>query len=127
MADLLKWHNATVTSCHSKTADLSDVVKESDIVVVAVGSPKMITGHAIKHGAVVIDCGINSVPDSSTVKGYRLVGDVDYESCAAKAAYITPVPGGVGPMTVIMLMQNTFESAKRHYRAANQVSCSKSY
>ena len=82
----------------------------------------ILSGDAIKEGAVVIDCGINSVPDSSTVKGYRLVGDVDYESCAAKASYITPVPGGVGPMTVMMLMQNTFDSARRHYKAAKKVS-----
>jgi hypothetical protein len=113
MADLLKWNHATVTTCHTRTQDMAQHVREADIVVVAAGSPKMVNGDWIKKGAVVIDCGINSMDAPETTKGYRLVGDVDYDSCAPLASHITPVPGGVGPMTVVMLMQNTFDSALR--------------
>ncbi|CAB3977525.1 C-1-tetrahydrofolate synthase, cytoplasmic [Paramuricea clavata] len=113
MSNLLTWNHATVTVCHSKTKDLPDVVREGEIVVVAIGSKHFVKGDWIKEGAVVIDCGINAIPDSSKKSGHRLVGDVDYEAASKRASWITPVPGGVGPMTVAMLMQNTVESAKK--------------
>lgn len=110
---LLTWANATVTICHSKTQDLKEIVKEADIIIAACGRARMIKGSWIKPGAVVIDCGINSIEDSSRKSGKRLVGDVEYDEAKNIASWITPVPGGVGPMTVAMLMQNTLESAKR--------------
>nr|XP_012216703.1 PREDICTED: C-1-tetrahydrofolate synthase, cytoplasmic [Linepithema humile] len=112
-AELLKWQNATVTVCHSKTKNLPHVVRQADILVVGIGQPKFVKGDWIKPGAVVIDCGINSIPDPTKKSGYRLVGDVEYEDAAKVASYITPVPGGVGPMTVAMLMKNTVISAQR--------------
>ena len=105
--------NATVTLCHTGTPDISKFTKEADIVVVAAGRPNTVTGNMLKPGAVVIDVGVNRVPDATKPKGYRLVGDADFESCAAVASAITPVPGGVGPMTITMLLWNTLESAKR--------------
>lgn len=114
MSLLLTWANATVTTCHSKTENMEELVKEADILVVACGRPQMVKGSWIKEGAVVIDCGINSIEDSTRKSGRRLVGDVAYSEAKLKASFITPVPGGVGPMTVCMLMQNTLESAKRH-------------
>lgn len=113
MASLLKWNNATVTTCHSRTRDLPDVVRGGDIVVAAVGVPEMVKGNWIKPGAVVIDCGITAIPDASKKSGHRLVGDCDFTECREKASWITPVPGGVGPMTVAMLLYNTVESCKR--------------
>ncbi|XP_078034471.1 pug C-1-tetrahydrofolate synthase, cytoplasmic [Augochlora pura] len=113
VAELLKWQNATVTVCHSRTKNLPEVVSQADILVVAIGQPEMVKGSWIKPGAVVIDCGINSIPDPSKKCGQRLVGDVAYEEAAKVASYITPVPGGVGPMTVAMLMKNTVVSAQR--------------
>ncbi|XP_064420840.1 C-1-tetrahydrofolate synthase, cytoplasmic isoform X1 [Latimeria chalumnae] len=113
MHDLLLWNHATVTTCHSKTTNLADEVGKADILVVGAGKPEMVKGDWIKPGAVVIDCGINHIPDSTRPSGKRLVGDVAFQEAAKKAAYITPVPGGVGPMTVAMLMENTIESAKR--------------
>lgn len=113
MSDLLKWNHATVTVCHSKTQNLPQIVKSADIVVVAIGKPEMVKGDWVKPGAVVIDCGINSVPDSSKQSGKRLVGDVDFNEVQQVASWITPVPGGVGPMTVAMLLQNTVEQAKK--------------
>ncbi|KAJ8674099.1 hypothetical protein QAD02_005361 [Eretmocerus hayati] len=113
VAELLKWHNATVTVCHSKTKDLPGVVSRADILVVGIGQPELVKGSWIKPGAVVIDCGINSIPDASKKSGQRLVGDVAYEEASKVASYITPVPGGVGPMTVAMLMKNTVISASR--------------
>lgn len=113
VAELLKWHNATVTVCHSKTKNLPDVVRQADILVVGIGQPKLVKGNWIKPGAVVIDCGINPVSDPTKKNGQRLVGDVDYEEAAKVASYITPVPGGVGPMTVAMLMKNTVLSAQK--------------
>lgn len=107
MAMLLLQANATVTVCHSRTKDLAAEVKAADVVVGAVGRAEMITGDMIKEGAVVIDVGINRLDDG------RLVGDVEYESAAKVASYITPVPGGVGPMTITMLLKNTVEAAKR--------------
>lgn len=112
-AELLKWHNATVTVCHSKTKDLPKIVSQADILIVAIGRPEFVKGNWIKPGAVVIDCGINSIPDPTKKSGERLIGDVAYEEATKVASYITPVPGGVGPMTVAMLMKNTITSAKR--------------
>ena len=105
--------NATVTLCHTSTPDVSVYTKTADIVVVAAGRPNTLTGDMLKPGAVVIDVGVNRVPDATKPKGYRLCGDADYESCAQVASAITPVPGGVGPMTITMLLWNTLESAKR--------------
>ncbi len=104
---------ATTTLCHKYTRDLTQHTIQADILVVAVGSPKLITGQMVKEGVVVIDVGINRVADSTAEKGYRLVGDCDFDSVAEKASLITPVPGGVGPMTVAMLMKNTLLAAKR--------------
>uniref|UniRef100_A0A9J8D9G0 C-1-tetrahydrofolate synthase, cytoplasmic n=1 Tax=Cyprinus carpio carpio TaxID=630221 RepID=A0A9J8D9G0_CYPCA len=113
MHDLLLWNHATVTTCHSKTLDLAEQVGRADILVVGAGRAEMVKGEWVKEGAVVIDCGINHIPDSSKASGKRVVGDVHYPSAIERAGYITPVPGGVGPMTVAMLMKNTVESAKR--------------
>lgn len=113
VAELLKWHHATVTVCHSKTKNLPDVVRQADILVVAIGQPELVKDNWIKPGAVVIDCGINPISDSTKKNGQRLVGDVAYEEVAKVASYITPVPGGVGPMTVAMLMKNTVISAQK--------------
>lgn len=105
--------NATVTICHSKTKNLSEITKQADILIVATGKAEMVTGDMVKNGVVVIDVGINRIKDSEKKKGYRLVGDVDFESVKKKASAITPVPGGVGPMTITMLMQNTLEATLR--------------
>ncbi|MBA2410064.1 MAG: bifunctional methylenetetrahydrofolate dehydrogenase/methenyltetrahydrofolate cyclohydrolase FolD [Gammaproteobacteria bacterium] len=104
--------NATVTVCHSGTKDLSSITRQADIVIAAIGRPKFVTADMVKEGAVVIDVGINRVDDDSRPKGYRLVGDVDFDAVSEKASAITPVPGGVGPMTVAMLMVNTLKAAK---------------
>jgi len=117
VAELLKWHHATVTVCHSRTANLAAVCRGADILVVAVGRPEMVKSDWVKPGAVVIDCGINSIPDSTKKSGQRLVGDVAYKEVSEVASHITPVPGGVGPMTVAMLMHNTVYSANRTYLA----------
>jgi len=103
--------NATVTICHSRTRDLASHTRRADILVAAIGKPEMITGDMIKPGAVVIDVGINRVTDASAKKGYRIVGDVHFASAREVASMITPVPGGVGPMTIAMLMQNTVRAA----------------
>lgn len=103
--------NCTVTVCHSRTADLASHTRRADILVAAIGRPEMITGDMIKPGAVVIDVGINRVNDPSSPKGYRIVGDVHFASARAVASLITPVPGGVGPMTIAMLMKNTVRAA----------------
>ncbi len=108
-----KQTNATVTICHTGTPDVAKFTRDADIVIVATGRPNTLTGDMIKPGAVVIDVGVNRIPDATRPKGYRLVGDADFESCAAVAGAITPVPGGVGPMTITMLLWNTLESAKR--------------
>ena len=105
--------NATVTLCHTGTRDVGAFTRTADVVVVAAGRPDTLTGDMLKPGAVVIDVGVNRVPDASKPKGYRLCGDADFESCAAVASAITPVPGGVGPMTITMLLWNTLESARR--------------
>ena len=105
--------NATVTMCHTGTKDVAAFTKTADVVVVAAGRPNTLTGDMLKPGAVVIDVGVNRVPDASRPKGFRLCGDADFESCAEVASAITPVPGGVGPMTITMLLWNTLESARR--------------
>jgi methylenetetrahydrofolate dehydrogenase (NADP+)/methenyltetrahydrofolate cyclohydrolase len=110
--------DATVTVCHSRTRDLVEHTKRADIVIAAVGRPGTVTGAMIRDGAVVIDVGINRVDDAAAPKGYRLVGDVDFESVAAKASLITPVPGGVGPMTIAMLLENTLHAAQRSAQRA---------
>jgi methylenetetrahydrofolate dehydrogenase (NADP+)/methenyltetrahydrofolate cyclohydrolase len=105
--------NATVTVCHTKTKDLASHTRQADIIIAAAGRPKTITADMVKDGVVVIDVGVNRVEDKTAKKGYRLVGDVDFEAVKEKASLITPVPGGVGPMTITMLLYNTTESAKR--------------
>jgi len=105
--------NATVTVCHTRTKDLTHHTRQADIVIAAAGKPNTVTADMIKEGAVVIDVGVNRVEDATKKRGYRLVGDVDFEAVAEKASLITPVPGGVGPMTITMLLYNTVESAKR--------------
>ena len=105
--------NATVTLCHTGTPDVGKFTREADVVVVAAGRPNTLTGDMLKPGVVVIDVGVNRVPDATKPKGFRLVGDADFESCAKVAGAITPVPGGVGPMTITMLLWNTLESARR--------------
>ena len=105
--------NATVTLCHTGTPDVAAFTRAADVVVVAAGRPGTLTGDMLKPGAVVIDVGVNRIPDATRPKGFRLVGDADFASCSAVASAITPVPGGVGPMTITMLLWNTLESARR--------------
>jgi methylenetetrahydrofolate dehydrogenase (NADP+)/methenyltetrahydrofolate cyclohydrolase len=104
--------NATVTLCHSRTKDLAKHTRQADILVVSLGVPEFVKADMVKEGAVVIDVGINRVEDASRKSGYRLAGDVKFDEVAPKCSYITPVPGGVGPMTVTSLMMNTLKSAK---------------
>jgi methylenetetrahydrofolate dehydrogenase (NADP+) / methenyltetrahydrofolate cyclohydrolase len=112
VALLLIGHNATVTVCHSRTRDLPSVVRQADILIAAIGKTEMVRGNWIKPGAAVIDVGINSVPDATKKSGHRLVGDVAFEEAKEVAGFITPVPGGVGPMTIAMLMKNTLHAAE---------------
>ena len=107
--------DATVTVCHSRTRDLAALTRTADILVAAIGRPRYITADMVREGAVVIDVGINRVDDPSHPRGYRLVGDVDFEAVAEKAGWITPVPGGVGPMTIALLLRNTLYAAQRRY------------
>lgn len=102
--------DATVTVCHSKTQNLARICRTADIIIVAAGSPKLLTAEMVREGVVVIDVGINRIDDPASPKGYRLVGDADFENIAAKAAYISPVPGGVGPMTIVSLLENTLQA-----------------
>ncbi len=115
MAHLLmsKSSNATVTVAHSRTKNLAALCREADILVAAIGQPEFVKADFVKEGAVVIDVGINRVPDATKEKGYKLVGDVDYEAVAPKCRAITPVPGGVGPMTIALLMANTVKAARQ--------------
>jgi methylenetetrahydrofolate dehydrogenase (NADP+)/methenyltetrahydrofolate cyclohydrolase len=106
-----------VTVCHSQTKNLAEIVRLADVVIAAIGRPEFVTGDMVKPGAVVIDVGVNRVPDSSKKSGYRLVGDVQFSSVSPKVSKITPVPGGVGPMTVTMLMKNTVKAFKQRSRA----------
>ncbi|MBT3379804.1 MAG: bifunctional methylenetetrahydrofolate dehydrogenase/methenyltetrahydrofolate cyclohydrolase FolD [Lentisphaerae bacterium] len=110
--------NATVTVCHTRTKDLAYHTLQADIIIAAAGRPNTVTADMVKDGAVVIDVGVNRVEDASRKRGYRLVGDVDFEAVAEKASLITPVPGGVGPMTITMLLFNTVESARRAHGVA---------
>lgn len=104
--------NATVTVCHSRTANLPLYTRQADILITAMGRPEIIRGDMIGEGAIVIDVGVNRVPDPSKKRGYRLVGDVAFEEALPRASWITPVPGGVGPMTITMLLMNTVKAAK---------------
>ena len=104
--------NATITVAHSRTRDLAKVCRQADILIPAIGRPEFVTADFVKEGAVVIDVGINRVEDPSRKRGYRLVGDVAYEEVAPRCGAITPVPGGVGPMTIAMLMSNTIKAAR---------------
>ncbi len=103
--------NCTVTLCHSRTQHLKEICREADIIVAALGKPEFLTADMVKEGAVIIDVGITRVPDRSRKRGYRLTGDVDFQEVAPKCSYITPVPGGVGPMTRAALLKNTFNAA----------------
>lgn len=114
VAMLLMHRNATVTIVHSRTQNVPEIVKRADIVVAAVGRAEMVRGDWLKEGCVVIDVGINSVDDPSAKRGYRLVGDVNYDEAKEVASQITPVPGGVGPMTIAMLLRNTLNGCKRN-------------
>ena len=108
-----KYANATVTLAHSRTTDLKNLVLQADIVVSALGIPNFVTADMIKPGAVVVDVGITRVSDAEAPKGYRIVGDVDFDQVAPKTSFITPVPGGVGPMTIAMLLKNTLLARER--------------
>ncbi|XP_054802240.1 bifunctional protein FolD 2 isoform X2 [Prosopis cineraria] len=116
---LLLKEDATVTIVHSRTSEPERIIREADIVIAAAGQPMMVKGSWIKPGAAVIDVGTNAVDDPTKKSGYRLVGDVDFEEASKVAGWITPVPGGVGPMTVTMLLQNTLEGAKRKLEQSN--------
>ncbi|MQF64944.1 bifunctional methylenetetrahydrofolate dehydrogenase/methenyltetrahydrofolate cyclohydrolase FolD [SAR202 cluster bacterium AC-409-J13_OGT_754m] len=105
--------NATVTVCHTGTSDLPSITKKADILVAAIGKPKAIRADMVRDGAIVVDVGINRIDDASKRRGYRLVGDVDFDGVVGKVAAITPVPGGVGPMTIAMLLVNTITAAKK--------------
>jgi methylenetetrahydrofolate dehydrogenase (NADP+)/methenyltetrahydrofolate cyclohydrolase len=105
--------NSIVTICHSATKNIGDFTRQADILIAAIGSPEFVKADMVKEGVVVIDVGINRIDDPSRSKGYRLVGDVDFENVSKKSSYITPVPGGVGPMTRAMLLQNTFKAYQK--------------
>ena len=116
MANLLSQKSSkadcTVTVCHSRTLHVEDYTRRADIIIAAIGIPEYLKGDMVKEGAVVIDVGITRVPDSTKANGYRLVGDAEYATVAPKCSYITPVPGGVGPMTIVSLLRNTLIAAK---------------
>ena len=107
--------NATVTICHSRSSHLAEICRSADILVAAIGSPRFVKADMVRDGAIVIDVGINRVEDKGATKGYRIVGDVDFEEVMPKASLITPVPGGVGPMTIAMLMHNTVRAARMRH------------
>ena len=108
--------DATVTVCHSRTANLPEIVQQGDIVIAAIGSPEFVTADMVKEGAVVIDVGTTRVPDPSSPRGWRLKGDVKFDEVAPKCSYISPVPGGVGPMTIVSLLTNTLQAATQRNR-----------
>ena len=110
--------NATVTFCHSRTHNLPAITKGADILIAAIGKPNFVTAEMVKDGCTVIDVGINRIADSSRRSGYRIVGDVDFDKVAPKTSHITPVPGGVGPMTVAMLMSNTLQAFQQLRQAS---------
>lgn len=120
VATMLKNENCTVTICHSKTTNIPELVKNADIVIAALGKPNYVKGKWIKEGAIVIDVGINYIPDSTKKSGQKLVGDVDFESVKETAKFLTPVPGGVGPMTVAMLVDNVYKAALNQYNENNK-------
>jgi len=120
VALMLMHANGTVSICHSRTTDIPERCRQADIVIAAIGKPGFVRGDWLKEGCVVIDVGINSVDDSSAVKGYRLVGDVNFDEACTKASKITPVPGGVGPMTIAMLLKNTLRLAQRSVAESSQ-------
>lgn len=113
MSFLLLHRNATITICHSRTQNMPEIVRQADILIAAIGKPKFVQADWVKPGATVIDVGINEIPDATKKSGKRLIGDVDFENVKEVAGAITPVPGGVGPMTIAMLMQNTLTAAQR--------------
>ena len=115
MAQKRKVGNATVTLTHSRTKNLSEITKQADIIVAAIGIPEFLKGDMVKDDVVVVDVGITRVADSSKKSGFRLVGDVAFNEVAEKSSYITPVPGGVGPMTIAMLLKNTLLANKRRH------------
>ena len=118
MAQLMmqkEYGDATVTVCHSHSANLKEECREADIIIAAIGRPAFVTADMVKDGAVIVDVGTTRVPDSSRKSGYRLSGDVDFENVAPKCSFITPVPGGVGPMTICSLMKNTLAAGKKEY------------
>lgn len=121
VAAMLRKMDATVTQCHRFTKDIHLHVRMAEILVVAIGDPQFVKGSWIKPGAVVIDVGMNYIPDASRKSGQRLVGDVEFSAAAQVASKITPVPGGVGPMTVAMLMLNTSTAAERHWRRRRNI------
>jgi len=104
--------DCTVTICHSRTRNIQEITRQADILIVALGKPHFVTAEMVKEGAVVVDVGIHLVPSDKTKSGFRLIGDVDFEQVAPKCSYITPVPGGVGPMTIVSLLQNTLKAAQ---------------
>ena len=106
--------DCTVTICHSRTKNIEQHTRMADIIIAAIGTPHFLKEDMVKEGAVVVDVGITRVPDATRPKGYRIVGDVDFEHVAPKCSYITPVPGGVGPMTIVSLMRNTLQAMKQH-------------
>ena len=110
-----QYGDATVTVCHSRTANLKEECRQADIIIAAIGSPEFVTADMVKPGAVVIDVGTTRVPDASRKSGYRLTGDVKFDEVAPLCSYITPVPGGVGPMTICSLMKNTLAAGKKEY------------
>ncbi len=107
--------NSTVTLCHSKTANIKEICAKADILIVAIGKQQYVTADMVKEGAVVIDVGMHRVPSTQTKSGFRLVGDVDFDNVAPKCSYITPVPGGVGLMTIVALLENTLKAAKKEF------------
>lgn len=104
--------DCTVTICHSRTRNIQEITRQADILIVSLGKPHFVTAEMVKEGAVVVDVGIHRVPSDKTKSGFRLIGDVDFEQVAPKCSYITPVPGGVGPMTIVSLLQNTLKAAQ---------------
>ena len=106
--------NATVSMCHTGTRNLPDITRQADILVVAAGRPHTVNADMVQQGAVVVDVGVNRIEDKTKTKGFRLIGDVDFEEVSVKASAITPVPGGVGPMTITMLLHNTLQAARNH-------------
>jgi methylenetetrahydrofolate dehydrogenase (NADP+) / methenyltetrahydrofolate cyclohydrolase len=106
--------NATVTLCHSRTKDIASITKQADVLIAAIGQPEFVKADMVKPGAVVVDVGIHRIDDAEALKGYRLVGDVDFERVSEIASAITPVPGGVGPMTIVSLLHNTLQASKKN-------------